>query len=321
MRGKQSDVSGDKPRDDKPRTKRGTLGRRSYLSLLGATATGALFSNAVRGEAGGSAETDLEFVDVDYGECYDPSSKYNGLDDVYRVWNQRSGADPEIVVGQPGPGDRCLAHHFQGNQMTANTVYSFAANHDDVVEETYQRFRFHPNGMTLADRGTFRFFWAGIRNGPTSSGGTTQEDIPNGKDGWSIRLGYARRGSHDHPDEYPLFVYVYHMDQVNPVPELNVTDTGVRMNEWNDFRCHQVLNTVGNGRANADGEIRVWVNGELAFERTDYRWTSIPGQGIEEAGPHGYWWGSNQNGETVYFDDHHIVAGGVPENIVSPTRS
>jgi len=307
------------PVDDAPSAtddeKRPTaIGRRSYLNLLATTvaAGGTLATGRVTADSGG--EDGIAVVDVDYEECYDASSRYNGLTDVYRVWNQRSGTAPELTTDVQGSEDACCAHHFDGDQMSANTVYPFDANHGNDVDEVYQQFRFHPNGMELADQGTFRFFWAGLRNGPTSSGGTSQADIPNGKDGWSVRLGFARRGTHDHPDGYTLFVYVYHMDQSHYVPELNLTESQVRMDEWNDVQCHQVLNTFEDGRANHDGKFRVWLNGELAFERTDYRWVSTPGQGIQEAGPHGYWWGSNQNGQSVYFDDHRIAVGGVPEN-------
>jgi len=81
----------------------------------------------------------------------------------------------------------------------------------------------------------------------------------------------------------------------------------------NDVQCHQVLNTFEDGRANHDGKFRV------VQRRTGVRANRLPvgihpGQGIQEAGPHGYWWGSNQNGQSVYFDDHRIAVGGVPEN-------
>lgn len=297
------------------RTGTTAMGRRSCLKLLGTTvAAGGGLAGVERAAADSNGDTDPEVVAIDYDDHYDESARYNGLADVYRVWNERSGTDPEITTERSYSGYRCVAHHLDGNQMSSNTVYPLEANHGTDVDEVYQRFEFYPNGVSLSDQGTFRFFWAGLRNGPTSSGGTSQADIPNGEDGWSIRLGFARRGEHEHPDGYSLFVYVYHMDQNHYIPELNVTESQVRTDEWNEVRCHQVLNTVENGQANHDGEFRVWLNGELAFERTDYRWVSVPDQGVEETGPHGYDLYQDNDPHTLYFDDHRIAVGGIPED-------
>jgi len=291
------------------RTETNAIERRSYLKAIAATAAagGALVST----DRVAADSHDQDVVEIDYDEYYDSSSRYNGLADVYRVWNQRSSSDPNITSSVSRSGETSCAHHLSGDQMSANTVYPLEDHYGAEVDELYQRFYVHPNGMVLSENNTMRFFWLGLRNGAESSGAGWSAPH-TGTDGWSVRAGFTRRLNHDHPNTYTFFIYSYDMRLNNgTTPGLEYgAEVQVPMDEWVKVESYQKLNSYDSSGANRDGVLRVWVNDELAYENTGLAWRSTDGQGIEEAGPHGYDLYQDNDPHSIYFDDHVLLVNG-----------
>ena len=281
----------------------GLLNRRSYLRMAGgAAAVSGLLGSGVTGAVSATGD-DATSVVIDYDE-------YDRLDDIYRVWNVRSNRTPDITTQVSRTGNSSCAHYFSGNQMTANTVYPLERNHGGV-EELYQQCYVHFNGMRLSQDNTMRFFWIGLRNG-TESSGPGWNPPHSGQNGWSVRAGFANRAGANHPDEYTFFVYSYDSRLRNThVPDIEYGNRiQVPMNEWVKLESYQRLNDPGQ----ANGVLRVWINDQLAYSNTSLQWRSVASQTIEEAGPHGYDLYVDNDGHTIYFDDHVLLIDGTRED-------
>ena len=67
-------------------------------------------------------------------------------------------------------------------------------------------------------------------------------------------------------------------DQMGDVWGWNRGPTGVLpKNRWVAIEQQVRMNTVGRD----DGVLRVWIDGQLAFERTDIRWRTVPDLKVE----------------------------------------
>lgn len=267
------------------------LGRRSYLGLAG----GALAALGVGAgtSATAAAETDSSVIGVDYDEYAEPSA-------VYDVNDVRGSYVPEFVPERTTRHDRSLRTEFTGDSKIANCEYRFPEHVGEQQDEIYTRFTVYPEGFDLGADDTVRMFWAPLTNGGGSSGGGTA----TGENGWSNAIGFANRNDSPAPEGYKFFSYAYHMDGSS---DFQMTDAVVRMDEWNEIECHVVTNSYDGGTAAADGEMRYWVNGELAFEDASMRFTTSDDNRIEAVGPLGYMIGSG--GGALYYGDHQIGLG------------
>lgn len=155
-----------------------------------------------------------------------------------------------------------------------------------------------------------RFMNAGLnRNyGPAHSGG---DGPPSGDDGWSIRPYIMCYDQLDGP--FGLNMYVYHMDQSGGSGESDrVYQDLFYPGTWHEFVCTVELNTVTDGSANADGVGLAWVDGNLIYDRRDFRWDTTDEQAHDELG-----FGNRTGGSEVppteyadiWFDEHEIWLG------------
>nr|WP_235847800.1 hypothetical protein [Natronorubrum thiooxidans] len=105
------------------------------------------------------------------------------------------------------------------------------------------------------------------------------------------------------------------MDQSGSTGEFEVVDSPVHSGEWFELETEVVMNTVSDGEADPNGKGRYWLNGELVYERTDFRWTTVDEQAIEYAGPLVRYGGSEVApiDLTVFYDEHELFAAGIPE--------
>ncbi|MFC6767033.1 hypothetical protein [Natrinema soli] len=283
---------------DDPETE--TINRRSYLKLAGGAAAALGTSAGVSSAAPDDVSEGMELIDLDYGQYSTPS-------DVYDVNDNRSGIRPEFVSSPTNGTERALRTEFSSAQKTANLEYRFEENGYDMPSEVYTRFDIYPDGIQLEANDTVRIFWLPLTNGTGSSGG----DATDGTNGWSNAIGFANRNDSPAPDGYNFFSYSYHMDRSGS-GEFQMTSAPIWMDQWNEVEGYVRCNTVSNGRANRDGVMRYWVNGELAFERTGMRFTTSDSNQIEGVGPLGYVVGSNLSGGALVYDNHEIAIGGVP---------
>lgn len=247
-------------------------------------------------------------VSIDYDDSYDSSGQYNGLEDPYSIEQLRSQTDPTLTRSfDAASGTTTQEQTVDGAQKTCNSAYRFAEHgFDQYQEEVYSRIKYHPNGMTIGDTGSWRFYFAGISDGDRDSGGNGP---PTGDDGWSINLVMSRRAQHNHPYGYDCGPYIYHMDQEGTNGDTWYTGENIWTDRWNTIECYQKLNTYQDGEANSDGVFKLWINGTLAFGKHDFRWITESGQGCEWLGANGYWYISDQNGQTTYWDEHTISLG------------
>ena len=101
----------------------------------------------------------------------------------------------------------------------------------------------------------------------TGTGAGTYPSTPS-RPGWSARTQFTADYGGAHPGETKIGQYVYHLDQPDPHGEtLEYNSRGLlRHGEWYCIQGYIRLNTPGEH----DGIIRIWVDRELAAEKTDY---------------------------------------------------
>src|SRR5690606_30973736 len=100
----------------------------------------------------------------------------------------------------------------------------------------------------------------------------------DGTNGWSMRGSFHKTSSKSNPVSslYAIGTYAYHADMKSRYGEdWNWPRRGLGLLEKNRWYCieqYVKLNTPGA----ADGVMRAWVDGRLAFERTDIRSRTVP---------------------------------------------
>jgi len=122
--------------------------------------------------------------------------------------------------------------------------------------------------------------FAGRNNGRCGWGGRRSDGQC-----WSARGTYAKSISgDDNPlnTATPFGNYQYHIDQATTYGDVNYwTDSlngNLFKNQWHCVEQEVQMNTVGQ----ADGLIRAWVDGRLAYTRQNMRWRTIADLHIEE---------------------------------------
>ncbi len=276
------------------------IDRRSYLKLASAAAVTVGAGAGLPSVTG--AVDNGEVIEIDY-------DKYSAPSEIYNVNDNRSGISPEFVSSPTKINEKALRTEFSSDSKTANLEYRFEEHGYDMPTEIYTRFYVYPNGIRLSQYDTMRIFWLPLTNGSGSSGGGE----PDGTNGWSNAIGFSDRNgspSGQSPPGYNFFSYTYHMDESG---DFEMTDVPVWMDQWNEIEGYVRSNTYSNGAANADGVMRYWVNGELAYERTNFRFTTSDDNLIEGVGPLGYVIGDDQSGNALIYDGHEIHIGGVSD--------
>ena len=278
------------------------IGRRSFLNLAGgavAATVGAAGANPVSASDG----DDVDVVEIDYDRHRRPS-------DVYRVWTCEEG-QASFTGDLAYEGEQALEIALEaGGSCGTNTHFDIAAEFGYQPQEIYDSFMIRlSDDWTMAPDDQCKISRAALSYsaGDGHSGG----GLPNGANGWSSGLVIANRGATPN-GQYNLASYVYHMDggRENSGPW---ETTRITPGRWHRIEQYLKVNsTDGNGAAMNDGVYRVWVDGELGFERTNYRWTTDrTSNAIEYCGPYIRYGG----GETAprnmaaYYDDHTMAFG------------
>ena len=135
----------------------------------------------------------------------------------------------------------------------------------------------------------------GIAGGKGNAGGK----IPNGKDGWSVRMMWN--------DEGRLVQYVYHPDQPGKYGDAmfwEMQGKPVEKGKWYTVQTMVQLNTPGQ----KNGVIVSWINGKQVLRREGLRFRDIDGLEIDRFqfvsffGGHGPDWAPRKD-EFAYIDD------------------
>ncbi|WP_306058663.1 twin-arginine translocation signal domain-containing protein [Natronococcus wangiae] len=252
-------------------------------------------------------EPGTDVVRIDYDEFAEPT-------DVYRVWT----GDPtaySFVDNHTFDGETALRCEVpRGENDGSNAAYWFPENGYGQPLEVRQRAMVRLDGEWTMDEGDVCRFWCFGLNTEAGIQGSGVRGRPSGTDGWSSALAVTNRESRSN-GEYKLAAYTYHMDQPWTSGEFEVIDARVPVGEWFALETEVAMNTIDGGSANADGEVRCWLDGDLAYERTDFRWTTIEEQAVEYAGPL-VRYGGGETAPTdleIYYDEHELLADGIPE--------
>lgn len=264
------------------------------------------FDDSLADRADEDAE-DVAFVDVEYDGLETPS-------DAYRVW-----------TGDPGSFSFVDNHTFDGGQALrceiprgenngSNAAYWFPENGYGQPGAVRQRAMVRlGDDWEMRTDDVCRFWTLGLNTeaGVQGSGGRGR---PSGTDGWSSMLAVANRGEPS-ADGYALAAYTYHLDQPSTSGEFELTETRVPADEWFALETAVAMNSIEGGEAVPDGEARCWIDGELAYERTDFRWTTVEEQAVEYAGALVRYGGSETAPAdlAIYYDEHELLAEEVPE--------
>lgn len=282
------------------------INRRSYLKLTGTTA--ALMAGAGAASNTVGAATDVDWIELDYDQ-------YSRPDDVYQY---TSGNGSYGFTSSDRDDGQVLYIHTEQNQNTnQNVSYDILQDGYDAPKAVYQSIDVKcDESMTFNATGdNVRFLNAGINVqwGEAHSG---TDGPPSGDDGWSVRLYvYDHEGNSSGP--YGLNVYSYHLDHQYSAGESDVVQSDIfRPGEWQRVETYIEMNTISNGQANADGLVRVWVDGQEVYSRDDFRWTTEPQQAHQLLGPVMRYGGSEvaPRDTNIYYDNHRIAVGGLPDD-------
>jgi hypothetical protein len=106
----------------------------------------------------------------------------------------------------------------------------------------------------------------------------------DGTNGWSARGSFGLSIPEDNPlaGRHPLGTYCYHADQEGTYGDIWLWKCGYRgfleKNRWYCVEQHLKLNTP----KKKDGVLRAWIDGRLAFEKTDIRFRDLDRLRIEQ---------------------------------------
>jgi hypothetical protein len=264
------------------------------------------FEDSLADHADGDDEA-VEFVGVEYDALEDPS-------DTYRVWSGEPAAF-SLVDNHTFEGETALRCDIpRGESNGSNAAYWFPANGYGQPLEVRQRAMIRLSEDWTMEPGDVCRFWTLGLNTEAGGLGSGGRGRPSGADGWSSMLAITNREGRS-ADEYKLAAYTYHLDQPSTSGEFELTDARLSAGEWIALETEVAMNTVAGGEAFADGEARCWIDGDLAYERTDFRWTTVEEQAVEYAGPLVRYGGSETapGDLAIYYDEHELLATGIPE--------
>lgn len=220
-------------------------------------------------------------------------------DDWWRAWGmQKPPANTSLVDGEEAFKGRSLKVTVRRDEhMGTSFAYKFRQQTGAEPEEIYFRYtlKFDPSwrnatsgGKLPGISGTYgRAGWGGRR--------------VNGSDGWSARgLFDTRPGA----SFTTVGFYCYHADMKGIYGEHWAFKPSLQHGRWYSVELYCKLNTPADagGKGRNDGILRGWIDGELAFEKTDIRFRDLNTLRIEEI-----WMNVYHGGATpVPSDDIHL---------------
>lgn len=195
----------------------------------------------------------------------------------------------------------------KGKTGALNTIYKFQRQTGDEPEEIYFRYylRLGSDWNQTVQGGKM----PGI-SGTYGAAGWGGRKV-DGTDGWSARGSFFRSIPNKNPlgGLHPIGTYCYHADMKGQYGDSWVWNRGYRgylqNNRWYCIEQFLKLNTPGSsgGLGQNDGVLRAWVDGRLAFEKTDIRFRHVDRLKIEQV------WMNVYHGGTIPspYDQHLFI--------------
>lgn len=262
-----------------------SLNRRSVLRVAGlAAAAGGL---GVTSTDGTRAQTSDPDVDVAIG--FDDGSYLDQFSQAYR-------SDRNDIVD--GPSGGALSVGFPGGDHWGTDMrYRFAEEgHDEPETLHYQYDVYFPTDFEVVENGGKLPGPAGTYD--TAGWGGRHAD---GTNGWSARMSFTPGSDADHVQ---VGWYCYHADMGTWGSNWAWTVDGagdVTKGEWHRIAGEVTMNTPGEH----DGVLRGWVDGDLAFEKTDLRFRDTTDLKIQDFWFNAYYggsWSSPSDNEVRFGD-------------------
>lgn len=202
-----------------------------------------------------------------------------------RAWSN-VGATVQVVAPLPASTDEpTLGRAMQvtiptGKVTGANLRYPFKARIGAEPDEMYVRYylRFDSGWDSRIEGGKLPGL-AGTYN--TGGWGGRKS---NGTNGWSMRGYFQRQPEPENPlaGYVSIGTYAYHAEMPGTYGELWMWSRNalgvLERDRWYCIEQHVRLNNVGK----ANGVLRAWVDGELAFEKADIRFRTVDALKIED---------------------------------------
>jgi hypothetical protein len=202
-------------------------------------------------------------------------------DDWWTAWgSRRQPVNTLLVSGDKAHGLRGRSLQVttpRGDHMGTSFAYKFRDRLAAEPDEIYFRYylKFDPDWKHATSGGKL----PGI-SGTYGKAGWGGRKV-NGSDGWSARgLFETRNGA----DSTAIGFYCYHADMRGRYGENWRFQPRLRHGQWYCVEQYCKLNTPGDSgsRGTSDGILRGWIDGQIAFEKTDIRFRDVASLKIEE---------------------------------------
>lgn len=221
--------------------------------------------------------TDNQTFELDTARVYADSQSLHGWIDANNSW----GGNVQFDLGTEGYND----------------------NHNEL----HQRVEFNiDSALTMNTDDNCRMWNSALADGSGNSGGGQ----PDGTNGWSNRIYFTERYNNTPPDagNYNLLTYTYHMDKDTTYPTNYPLDTNIPTDTWHTLDTYVKCNTYSGGTANYDGIVKIWCNGTLYYDRSDFRFTTQDDNRIQWCGPVLHYGGTYDAPEqvNVWYDNHEM---------------
>lgn len=189
-------------------------------------------------------------------------------------------ASPRASAGESTQGRALQVTIPTGKVTGANLRHVFKAQHGAEPEAMYVRYylRFDTSWDSRLEGGKLPGF-AGTYN--TAGWGGRRS---NGTNGWSMRGYFQRQPEPENPlaGYVSIGTYAYHSGMAGTFGDLWMWSRNalgvLERNRWYCVEQYVRLNDVGRD----NGVLRAWVDGELAFEKTDIRYRTVETLRIED---------------------------------------
>jgi hypothetical protein len=214
----------------------------------------------------------------------------------WQAWGLKSEpANCTLIEGKSalgGKGKSLKVVIPKGGSTGANFHFKFRQQLGQEPEEIY--FRYHlkldPDWKNASDGGKLPGFSATY--GKSGWGGRKVD----GTDGWSARGHFKKPGA----DATEIGYYCYHANMKGKYGEVLKFQPPLQYDRWYCIDMHCKLNSLGKDgeHGKKDGILRTWIDGKLAYERTDLRFRDIAKLKIESI------WINVYHGGTKPAPDH-----------------
>lgn len=241
--------------------------------------------------------------DVLYSQRFEDSSWQEFASDPKTVNSLRTLSNDEPNRFEPIDGKALAVTIMRDTRLALNRHLRFANWPDGEPEEAFFRYhlRLAENWDPVVDGGKLPGF-AGTYG--KAGWGMRPSD---GTNGWSARGAFMRHRQVGPPDTPWRAVgnYAYTASTEGRSGEVwgwNLGPTGrLKKNRWYSIEQYLKLNAPGR----SDGVLRVWVDGQLAFEKTGLRWRDVSSLKIESVWLNVYHGGTSKADRdlTLYMDN------------------